>query len=66
VLTHRRYSFTVYAADVEQKPVANRVWATLEEIDKLPLSRPQLKALQLAQTAGPAQTNSVRRTTVNR
>jgi A/G-specific adenine glycosylase len=59
-LTHRRYEFDVYAADVTGRPSADRVWATPGEIDRLPLSKPQLKVAQLAQGLPPAQTNAPR------
>ncbi len=48
-LTHRRYAFTVFSCSAKSvKPVDGRVWVTLEEVDRLPLSKPQLKALEIA------------------
>lgn len=48
-LTHRRYEFTVFTATTTTaSDVPNRRWATLAEVDALPLSKPQVKALEIA------------------
>jgi A/G-specific adenine glycosylase len=42
-LTHRQYIFDAFAAEAADVPVASpRAWATLEEMDALPFSKPQL------------------------
>jgi adenine-specific DNA glycosylase len=53
-LTHRRYEFTVFACDaaVSFPATPPRVWATLAELDRLPLSKPQLKVAELARNMG--------------
>jgi A/G-specific adenine glycosylase len=48
-LTHRRYEFTIFTATTQTPhPIANRRWTTLAEMDALPLSKPQVKALAIA------------------
>ncbi|HEV7301991.1 MAG TPA: A/G-specific adenine glycosylase [Tepidisphaeraceae bacterium] len=48
-LTHRRYEFTVFAAVASDRfPSGPRTWATLGELDRLPLSKPQLKVAAMA------------------
>src|SRR5690606_5648351 len=53
-LTHRRYEFTVFgcAVDVAMPAKPPRTWATLAEIERLPLSKPQLKVAEFARAAG--------------
>jgi A/G-specific adenine glycosylase len=46
-LTHRRYTFSVYACEVKRNASAG-IWATLEEMTQYPMSRPQLKIAQMA------------------
>ncbi len=41
-LTHRRYEFDAYSADLRSEPLAGQVWVTLERLDAYPLSKPQL------------------------
>lgn len=52
-LTHRRYEFDAYAADLRGEPRANQIWVTLEQLDAYPLSKPQLSIARLL-TGGPA------------
>lgn len=48
-LTHRRYEFTVFTCETTAAaPNGTRTWVTLAELDRLPLSRPQLKVAQIA------------------
>jgi A/G-specific adenine glycosylase len=48
-LTHRRYEFDVYAADVTCDGVdpSPRVWVTLKQLDRYPLPRPHLKVVEM-------------------
>ena len=48
-LTHRRYEFDVYAADVTHDGVdpSPRVWVTLNQLDRYPLPRPHLRIAEL-------------------
>jgi A/G-specific adenine glycosylase len=47
VLTHRRYEFEAYAADLRGERAAGQVWVTLGELDAYPLSKPQLSIARL-------------------
>ena len=48
-LTHRRYRFDVYSAEIPTRPAADGVrrWATLDEMLAVPMSIPQQKVRQL-------------------
>lgn len=46
-LTHRRYEFDAYAADLRGQPAPGQVWVTLEQLDGYPLSKPQLSIARL-------------------
>jgi A/G-specific adenine glycosylase len=46
-LTHRRYEFDAYTAELSAPPAAGQVWVTLEELDAYPLSKPQLSIAAL-------------------
>lgn len=48
-LTHRRYTFEVFACSVEEgsADVAPRRWVSRDELDRFPLPRPHLKMLAL-------------------
>jgi A/G-specific adenine glycosylase len=46
-LTHRRYEFEAYVADLRGEPGAGQVWVTLDELDAYPLSKPQLSIARL-------------------
>jgi adenine-specific DNA glycosylase len=49
-LTHRQYQFQVLycqAKSMGKKPPAGRVWVTLAELSRYPLSRPHLKVAQM-------------------
>jgi A/G-specific adenine glycosylase len=46
-LTHRRYEFDAYTADLAAPPAAGQVWVTLDELDAYPLSKPQLSIAAL-------------------
>jgi hypothetical protein len=46
-LTHRRYEFDAYAADLMGAPADNQVWVSLAELDAYPLSKPQLSIAHL-------------------
>ena len=41
-LTHRRYEFDAYTAELSAPPAEGQVWVTLAELDAYPLSKPQL------------------------
>jgi A/G-specific adenine glycosylase len=41
-LTHRRYVFDAYVAELKGKRRAGQTWVTLEELDAYPMSKPQL------------------------
>jgi len=45
-LTHRRYEFTLYACDAKADPLGTTqgTWVKLDELDRYPLSKPQLSA----------------------
>jgi A/G-specific adenine glycosylase len=51
-LTHRRYEFDAYTAELSAPPADGQVWVTLEELDAYPLSKPQLSIAALL-AAGP-------------
>jgi A/G-specific adenine glycosylase len=51
-LTHRRYEFDAYTADLAAPPAAGQVWVTLDQLDAYPLSKPQLSIASLL-AAGP-------------
>ncbi|MDB5319751.1 MAG: mutY [Phycisphaerales bacterium] len=46
-LTHRRYEFDAYTANLAAPPAAGQVWVTLAELDAYPLSKPQLSIAAL-------------------
>lgn len=46
-LTHRRYEFDAYTAELSAPPAAGQVWVTLAELDAYPLSKPQLSIAAL-------------------
>ena len=46
-LTHCRYEFDAYTADLAAPPAAGQVWVTLDELDAYPLSKPQLSIAAL-------------------
>jgi A/G-specific adenine glycosylase len=47
-LTHRRYEFVVHRACLSGSlpPAGRRIWVTLTDLDRYPLSRPQLRMVQ--------------------
>jgi A/G-specific adenine glycosylase len=51
-LTHRRYEFAAYAAELRGVPRADQVWVTLERLDAYPLSKPQLSIARLLAGVG--------------
>lgn len=57
-LTHRRYEFEIFRCHAKSKRLRKsdslRRWSTLHEMDKLPMSRPQLKIAALLQVGTPA------------
>ncbi len=51
-LTHRQYEFEIFACQTKAESDAGaRRWATLEELHQLPMSKPQLKAMELVRAA---------------
>jgi A/G-specific adenine glycosylase len=51
-LTHRRYEFEAFAADLMGAPADNQVWVSLAELDAYPLSKPQLSIARLLAAGG--------------
>ena len=52
-LTHRRYEFEIFTFDVlrDGHDPSPRRWATLDELDALPLPRPHLKVVEMLRAA---------------
>jgi A/G-specific adenine glycosylase len=52
-LTHRRYEFDAYVAELSGDRPASTVWVTLEQLDAYPLSKPQLSIARLLASGRP-------------